>query len=56
MRTSPDHGTAFGLAGEGVASAKSMCEAIRLAVRLADRKIHGRESSTDESNGSMCFA
>ena len=38
VRTSPDHGTAFGLAGEGVASAKSMCEAIRLAVRLADRK------------------
>jgi 4-hydroxythreonine-4-phosphate dehydrogenase len=38
VRTSPDHGTAFKLAGEGVASAKSMREAIRLAVRLADRK------------------
>ena len=38
VRTSPDHGTAFGLAGDGVASAKSMREAIRLAVRLADRK------------------
>ena len=38
VRTSPDHGTAFGLAGEGVASAKSMREAIRLAVYLADRK------------------
>ena len=38
VRTSPDHGTAFGLAGEGMASAKSMREAIRLAVRLANRK------------------
>ena len=38
VRTSPDHGTAFGLAGECVASAKSMREAIRLAVSLADRK------------------
>ena len=34
VRTSPDHGTAFGLAGAGKASATSMLAAIRLADRL----------------------
>ncbi len=37
-RTSPDHGTAFDIAGKGVASEKSMKEAIRLAVQLASKK------------------
>ena len=36
-RTSPDHGTALGIAGRGVADPSSMKEAIRLAVRLAAR-------------------
>jgi len=31
VRTSPDHGTAFDIAGRGTASARSMVEAIRLA-------------------------
>ena len=35
VRTSVDHGTAFDIAGEGVASHTSMLEAIRLAVSLA---------------------
>lgn len=35
-RTSPDHGTAFGIAGKGVADASSMIAAIRLACELAD--------------------
>ena len=35
VRTSPDHGTAFDIAGKGVADPASMIEAIRLAVRLA---------------------
>ncbi len=35
VRTSPDHGTAFDIAGKGVADPSSMIEAIRLAVRLA---------------------
>lgn len=35
VRTSPDHGTAFDIAGKGVADPSSMVEAIRLAVRLA---------------------
>ena len=34
-RTSPDHGTAFGIAGKGQASAASMIAAIRLACELA---------------------
>lgn len=33
VRTSPDHGTAFDIAGKGVASSRSMENAIRLAVR-----------------------
>lgn len=35
VRTSPDHGTAFDIAGKGVADPSSMIEAIRLATRLA---------------------
>lgn len=35
VRTSPDHGTAFDIAGRGVADPSSMVEAIRLAIRLA---------------------
>ena len=37
VRTSPDHGTAFGIAGRGVASPASMIAALRLAVVLARR-------------------
>jgi 4-hydroxythreonine-4-phosphate dehydrogenase len=35
IRTSPDHGTAFDIAGKGMAEPKSMIEAIRLAHRFA---------------------
>ncbi len=35
VRTSPDHGTAFDIAGKGVADPSSMMEAIGLAIRLA---------------------
>jgi 4-hydroxythreonine-4-phosphate dehydrogenase len=35
VRTSPDHGTAFPLAGTGTADPHSMIEAIRTAVRIA---------------------
>jgi 4-hydroxythreonine-4-phosphate dehydrogenase len=38
VRTSPDHGTAFSLAGRGEASASSMRAAIRMALRLAGRE------------------
>jgi len=35
IRTSPDHGTAFEIAGKGVANPESMSRAIRLAVQFA---------------------
>jgi 4-hydroxythreonine-4-phosphate dehydrogenase len=35
IRTSPDHGTAFDIAGQGVADPNSMLEALRLALRLS---------------------
>lgn len=38
VRTSPDHGTAFDIAGKGIADPVSMEEAIRLACRLAGKK------------------
>jgi len=38
VRTSPDHGTAYSIAGKGIASARSMIEAIRLASKI----IHNR--------------
>jgi len=38
VRCSPDHGTAFGIAGQGKARPDSMIEAVRLAARLARGK------------------
>ena len=38
IRTSPDHGTAFDIAGLGVADPSSMIAAFRLAVRLAGNR------------------
>lgn len=38
VRTSPDHGTAFDIAGTGAADSSSMVEAIRLATTLANRR------------------
>lgn len=35
IRTSPDHGTAFDIAGRGVARPDSLCAALRLAARMA---------------------
>lgn len=35
VRTSPDHGTAFDIAGQGVADASSLIEAVRMARQLA---------------------
>ena len=38
VRTSPDHGTAFDIAGQGKADPRSMIAAIRLAVEMADAR------------------
>jgi len=35
VRTSPDHGTAYDIAGKGIANSKSMEEAIKLAVKMS---------------------
>ncbi|MEK7851004.1 MAG: 4-hydroxythreonine-4-phosphate dehydrogenase PdxA, partial [Deltaproteobacteria bacterium] len=37
IRTSVDHGTAFGIAGKGIASPSSMIEAIKTAAEMANR-------------------
>ncbi len=42
IRTSPDHGTAFEIAGRGQARPASMIAAIRLAAELARRKMSAR--------------
>jgi 4-hydroxythreonine-4-phosphate dehydrogenase len=44
IRTSPDHGTAFELAGKGLASAASMKAAALLAARLAAKARHKRKN------------
>jgi len=38
IRTSPDHGTAFDIAGQGIADATSMQAAIHLAIQLSSRR------------------
>ena len=38
VRTSPDHGTAFDVAGRGVADPASMVAAIRMAAAMARRR------------------
>ena len=38
VRTSPDHGTAFDIAGQGVARPESLIAAIRLAADIAERR------------------
>lgn len=43
VRTSPDHGTAFDIAGKGIADPGSMIEAIKLAVRIAARRQSARD-------------
>ncbi len=48
IRTSVDHGVAFGKAGEGRANPQSMVEAIKLAIQLARRKDRG---SRNEDRG-----
>ncbi|MGB6167365.1 MAG: 4-hydroxythreonine-4-phosphate dehydrogenase PdxA, partial [Geitlerinemataceae cyanobacterium] len=39
IRTSPDHGTAFDIAGLGIADASSMKAAISLATELAEMRV-----------------
>lgn len=48
VRTSPDHGTAFNIAGDGVASAGSMTHAIRLAAEVVEQRQKVREGGVGE--------
>jgi 4-hydroxy-L-threonine phosphate dehydrogenase PdxA len=41
IRTSVDHGTAFDIAGKGLANAESMIQAVLLAARLSSVDRHG---------------
>ncbi len=41
VRTSPDHGTALDIAGQGIASAASLVQAIRLAGEIARQRARG---------------
>jgi 4-hydroxythreonine-4-phosphate dehydrogenase len=42
VRTSPDHGTAYDIAGRGLARADSLIAALRMAQDMADKRgIHG---------------
>jgi 4-hydroxythreonine-4-phosphate dehydrogenase len=38
VRTSPDHGTAFAIAGKGIASATSFKAALKLAAEMSARR------------------
>ena len=46
VRTSPDHGTAFGIAGRGMADATSMIAALRMARDMADARLAGTAGSS----------
>ena len=50
VRTSPDHGTAFDIAGQGIADANSMKSAIELAISICERRhiSHQRSSNNEE--------
>ncbi|WP_413175017.1 4-hydroxythreonine-4-phosphate dehydrogenase PdxA [Anabaena azotica] len=45
VRTSPDHGTAFDIAGKGIADATSMKAAIKLAVELVKQRYRSRDDA-----------
>lgn len=45
MRSSVDHGTAFDIAGQGIANGKSMIEATRVCVEFARRKLSAQKEN-----------
>jgi len=49
IRTSPDHGTAFDIAGRNMADPGSMKAAIELAIRLARQKYFSPQTATADS-------
>ncbi|MEL6374761.1 MAG: 4-hydroxythreonine-4-phosphate dehydrogenase PdxA [Pseudomonadota bacterium] len=53
VRTSPDHGTAFDIAGQGIAEAGSFASAVACAQRLVEARIPNRPSSRADLQPSM---
>jgi 4-hydroxythreonine-4-phosphate dehydrogenase len=53
VRTSPDHGTAFDIAGQGVAQPDSMAAAIQLAIELVHHRRQFRDSGKNGQPTSM---
>ena len=51
VRTSPDHGTAFDIAGRGVADAASALEALRLGRRIAANRAAARHDGDHRADG-----
>lgn len=49
VRTSPDHGTAFDIAGRGMANANSMKAAIQQAIRLAQQQLTATRRAGESS-------
>ena len=47
VRTSPDHGTAFGIAGRNIASPGAMIAAIRMAEKAARSRVRNAELACD---------
>lgn len=43
IRTSPDHGTAFDIAGKGIANPSSTIEAIKLALEISKNRKSSRD-------------
>ena len=52
VRTSPDHGTAFDIAGKGIADPGSMAHAIDLAVKLSSARMHTHVSAMNSQTPS----
>jgi isocitrate/isopropylmalate dehydrogenase len=50
VRTSVDHGTAFDIAGKGVADPGSMIEAVKLAAKLASAEADLKVRTTTEAD------
>jgi len=48
IRTSPDHGTAFDIAGQGIADADSLIAALNMARKMADAKTGSTAPATTE--------
>ena len=48
IRTSPDHGTAFDIAGQGIADADSLIAALNMARKMADAKTDSPTHATTE--------